>query len=128
MRRAILSLAGPVHMTGTTTASLRSATTPRVWPRGQSSKSTRIQPPRVFSSVAMDAAGDFVVTWASYGSEDGNAFGIFAQRYNSAGIAQGTEFQVNTYTTDRQFEPSVAMDAAGDFVITWQSAGQDGSG
>ena len=44
------------------------------------------------------------------------------------GVQVGTEFQVNTYTTDNQDNPSVAMDADGDFVITWMSGpGQDGS-
>ena len=79
------------------------------------------------NSVAMDTAGDFVITWQSAG-EDGSGLGIYAQRYNAAGIAQGSEFRVNTYTTGDQSAPSVAMDSTGNFVITWQSAGQDGSG
>ena len=40
----------------------------------------------------------------------------------------GPEFRVNTYTTGGQVVPSVAMDADGDFVVTWDSLGQDGSG
>ena len=39
----------------------------------------------------------------------------------------GGEFQVNTYTTSSQSGPSVAMDGAGNFVVVWQSSGQDGS-
>lgn len=39
----------------------------------------------------------------------------------------GTEFQVNTYTLDRQENPTIATDAAGNFVITWDSLKQDGS-
>ncbi len=80
-----------------------------------------------YSTVAMDAAGDFVVTWSSYG-QDGSGYGVYAQRYNAAGVAQGTEFPVNTTTTDTQKFSTVAMDAAGDFVVTWSSSGQDGSG
>ena len=79
------------------------------------------------ASVAMDADGDFVVTWNSSG-QDGSSQGIYAQRYNSAGEAQGSEFRVNTYTSDAQSNPSVAMDSGGDFVVIWQSDGQDGSG
>jgi hypothetical protein len=79
-------------------------------------------------SVAMDTAGDFVVSWNSLGQDGSYAFGIYAQRYNALGVAQGTEFQVNTYTTNDQSSPSVAMDAAGDFVVSWESSGQDGSG
>lgn len=76
-------------------------------------------------SVAMDADGDYVVTWASNG-QDGSGYGIYAQRYNAAGVPQGGEFQVNTTTTNQQFDSTVAVDAAGDFVITWTSYDQDG--
>jgi large repetitive protein len=78
-------------------------------------------------SVAMDADGDFVVTWQSFG-QDGSFDGIYAQRYDASGVAQGAEFQVNSFTNSSQNSPSVAMDADGDFVVTWQSNGQDGSG
>jgi hypothetical protein len=76
--------------------------------------------------VAMDTDGDFAVTWLhaeSIGPEE-----IYAQRFNAAGVAQGAEFQVNTYTDDLQFQPAVAMDGDGDFVATWTSDGQDGFG
>ena len=79
------------------------------------------------SKVAMDSDGDFVVTWASSG-QDGDYYGVYAQRYDNGGSAVGAEFQVNTYTNDNQLNPSVAMDNDGDFVITWMSYGQDGSG
>jgi uncharacterized protein GlcG (DUF336 family) len=75
----------------------------------------------------MDSTGDFVIAWQSNG-QDGDGNGVFAQRYNAAGATQGGEFQVNTYTTSDQTNPAVAMDATGDFVIAWQSNGQDGDG
>ncbi|MBD2153421.1 Ig-like domain-containing protein [Leptolyngbya sp. FACHB-16] len=77
--------------------------------------------------IAMDADGDFIVTWHSDG-QDGSGLGIYAQRFSRDGVALGNEFRVNTYTTDTQSDPQVAMDADGDFVITWQSNGQDGDG
>ena len=79
------------------------------------------------ATVAMDSTGDFVVTWTSAG-QDGSGTGVYAQLYNSAGVAQGSEFRVNTTTSGNQFNSKVAMDPAGDFVIAWVSAGQDGSG
>ena len=82
---------------------------------------------QLYSMVAMDADGDFVVTWWSR-SQDGSGYGVYAQRYNAAGVAQGGEFRVNTTTTDHQFCSAVAMDADGDFTVAWSSAGQDGSG
>ncbi|HEV8290898.1 MAG TPA: hypothetical protein VGP94_03210, partial [Tepidisphaeraceae bacterium] len=71
------------------------------------------------AAVAMDATGDFVVTWLSY-STDFSTHGIFARRYNSAGVAQSGIVPVNSSTTPRQFFPSIAMDPAGDYVIAWQ--------
>jgi hypothetical protein len=40
----------------------------------------------------------------------------------------GGEFRVNTYTTDSQSRPTVALDGSGAFVVSWNSQGQDGSG
>ncbi|MFN8577223.1 MAG: pentapeptide repeat-containing protein [Candidatus Sericytochromatia bacterium] len=78
-------------------------------------------------SIAIDSTGNFVVTWESY-NQNGNGFEIYAQRYNSSGIAQGSEFQVNTYTTDFQQNPSIAMNSTGNFVVTWESYNQDSNG
>ena len=78
-----------------------------------------------FPAIAMDTDGDFVIAWESSG-QDGSNYGVYAQRYNNAGVAQGSEFRVNTYTTNLQRNISIAMDSDGDFVITWQSRYQDG--
>ncbi len=77
-------------------------------------------------SVTSDAAGNFVVTWYSYG-QDGSGAGIFARRYDSGGAPRGGEFQVNAYTTEVQILPAASSDAVGNFVVAWQSYGQDGS-
>lgn len=42
-------------------------------------------------------------------------------------LVRGDEVQANTYTTNAQQQPSVAVLADGGFVITWMSNGQDGS-
>ncbi|HZM27208.1 MAG TPA: hypothetical protein VFB89_07615 [Gemmatimonadales bacterium] len=78
------------------------------------------------ASVAADAGGNFVVTWQGYG-QDGSNWGIVAQRYSSSGVPLGGEFLVNTLTTGDQLQPSVSSDAAGHFVVAWQSYAQDGS-
>jgi len=65
--------------------------------------------------VAMDADGDFVVVWLDPGST------ITAQRFNAAGLAQGEPIIVESPATadvDLQ-SPAVAMDADGDFVVSW---------
>ena len=78
--------------------------------------------------VATDASGNFVVVWSSYVQTGEEAGGIFGQRFDSAGAPVGGEFHVNTYTTGAQYQPAVAMNAAGRFVVAWSSAGQDGDG
>jgi hypothetical protein len=82
---------------------------------------------QLYSQAAMDADGDAVVVWESVG-QDGSGSGVYAQRYNSAGTAQGAEFRVNTRTSNDQRWASVDMAAAGSFVVTWTSSFQDGSG
>ncbi len=81
------------------------------------------------SSVALDADGDFVVVWSSFGSggSDSSSWSIQGQRYASDGSTAGGEFQVNTYTTNTQSDPSVALDADGDFVAVWESMGSAGT-
>jgi len=79
------------------------------------------------ATVAVDAAGNFVVAWDA-ASGDGSGAAVFAQRYNALGVAQGGTIAVNTFTTGDQFDPSVAMTAAGDFVVAWTSNGQEGAG
>ncbi|MCU0527027.1 MAG: hypothetical protein MUF72_19650 [Elainella sp. Prado103] len=78
--------------------------------------------------VAMNGLGEFVVVWNS-DRQDGSSSGLFGQRYNSAGIAIGREFQVNTTTRGRQLNPSVAIDDSGGFVVSWQGEnGRDDDG
>jgi hypothetical protein len=80
-----------------------------------------------WSSVAMAPDGDYVVAWRSVG-QDGSLGGIYAQRYDSAGVAQGSEFRVNTTTADDQQHPAVAMDVNGNFMVVWASYDQDAAG
>jgi hypothetical protein len=78
-------------------------------------------------SVSQDPHGGFVVTWVSDG-QDGSGFGVFAQRYDSAGQPLGGELLVNTHTPSSQTNPVVAADDVGNFVVAWVSeGGQDGS-
>lgn len=81
-------------------------------------------------AVAMDAAGNFVIAWSGNGAQADqvDADGIFVQRFDAAGVPQGSETRANTTTANVQDLPAVAADADGDFIVVWQSLGQDGSG
>lgn len=78
-------------------------------------------------SVAVAPDGRFVVVWTSRGSDNGDmsAESILGQRFTSNGVPIGDEFLVNTYTTNEQTRPAVAVSANGDFVVVWQSDGSD---
>jgi hypothetical protein len=78
-------------------------------------------------AVAADAAGDFVVVWAS-NEESGGAYGIWGQLYTSSGQTNGGRFQVNTTMTVDAQAPAVAMASDGRFLVSWQANNQDGSG
>ena len=76
--------------------------------------------------IAMDDNGAFVIAWQSFGQDASGGYGVYARLYNENGNAVGNEFQVNEETASYQFEPAVAMDSNGDFVVTWSSFGQEG--
>jgi hypothetical protein len=73
-----------------------------------------------YPAVARDTDGDFVVAWQDFYRE--GDYGIFARRFSSAGAAVGVDFQVDLATSGNQKFPAVAIDAAGDFVVVWESS------
>lgn len=77
------------------------------------------------ASVAVAGNGDFIVVWES-DAQDGDSRSVNGQRFASDGTPLGTEFQVNTYTTEAQDDPWVAAWTNGDFVVVWESIEQDG--
>ncbi len=66
--------------------------------------------------VATDAAGNFVVAWAS--SQTGE-HAVFARRFEADATPLGGEFQVNTATIANLAGPTVSSNAAGDVVVAW---------
>jgi WD40 repeat protein len=77
---------------------------------------------QAFANVAMNASGNFVVTWSS---QQGGNWNIYAQQYNASGVAQGAAILVDTPGNFDQENSAIAMNASGNFVVTWQ-AGQNG--
>ena len=75
----------------------------------------------------MGVEGDFIITWQSQ-SQDGDNYGVYAQRYSALGVARGSEFRINTKTWGWQASASIGMDAEGDLIIAWNGGDQDGSG
>ncbi len=69
------------------------------------------------ASVASDALGNFVVAWAGRGV--GDTDGVFFQRFNAAGEAQGDETRANTTVAGVQTDPTIAINDDGSFAIGW---------
>ena len=67
------------------------------------------------------ADGDTAVIWSDLNGRDGDNTGTFGQLLDSSGVAVGSEFQVNTYTTGRQGFSALTMDDAGNAVAVWVS-------
>ncbi|HET7680311.1 MAG TPA: immunoglobulin domain-containing protein [Xanthobacteraceae bacterium] len=78
-------------------------------------------------SVAGLSDGGFIVTWQSSG-QDGSGEGVYGKFYSSAGVRVSGEFLINTFRANSQGSPSVAGLSNADFVVTWHSLNQDGSG
>ena len=80
-------------------------------------------------SVAMDAAGDFVVVWSGFGPNSNaqtDPSDIFGRQYNAKGQALTGQFQVDLYQGGTQIpgvqnDPNVAMGPDGTFIVTWAS-------
>ena len=80
--------------------------------------------------VAMRPDGSaYVAVWAYNPNNNADIsariFTIDPATHQSTG---GPEFRVNATTRGDQTNPAVAIDSSGNFVVVWQSAGQDGSG
>ena len=113
-------------LTPTPTATFVATTKPTPWlvggpeiPLNEATLGDRRAP-----SLAPGADFGFLATWSSEG-QDGDGSGVFARRFDRAGEPMGGEFQVNSFTTGTQDEPSIDSEGNGAFVIAW-SSGADG--
>jgi hypothetical protein len=70
-------------------------------------------------SVAVDAAGGFVVAWLSTEINAGSFATVYARRYGANGAPLGGEVRVNVQTAHSYYAPGLAVDADGDFVVAW---------
>ncbi|HZH27711.1 MAG TPA: calcium-binding protein [Azospirillaceae bacterium] len=73
------------------------------------------------------ADGGFAVAWTSEG-QDGSEDGVYAQRFDAAGLRVGREFRLNEHTLGIQRDVDLAARPDGGFNAVWTSYGQDGSG
>ncbi len=72
-------------------------------------------------SISQNAAGDYVVVWSDTLRDGTNLPDIYAQVFDSDGNARTGEILVNELQTRTQTSPEVAIDDAGNFVVTWET-------
>ena len=84
-------------------------------------ESTQSQP-----TVAVADDGSHIIFWRSK-DQDGSGFGVYAQRYNSAGNEVGDEFRINEETNSNQDQAYAAYHSNGNLMVIWQSENQDGA-
>lgn len=69
--------------------------------------------------IAMADDGSFVVVWTDDQDSD-KIYEISARRFNANGTPRFPQFVVNPETAGIQSQPSVDMNAAGDFIVAWR--------
>ena len=68
--------------------------------------------------VGMDDSGQFVVAWDEETNSDDPRV-VFARRFDNSGSAQGSDFVVAS-SSNTQDQPSVSMNGAGQFVVSYR--------
>lgn len=79
----------------------------------------------VANGVDTDTNGDVIVAFTS---NTGGRYDTMAVRYSSAEDWVYPAARVNTYLGTRQWGSSLAMNAAGNYLVSWVTHGQDGNG
>ena len=91
--------------------------TPAATASARSSRSIRIRPARSPPpSVAIDDAGDIVVSWKGTGSS------VYVRVFNSSGAPITGDTLVTNLTVGVS-RPAVAINAAGAFAVVWEGSG-----
>ena len=81
------------------------------------------------TSISSVSTSNFMVVWENLrlNANGADKWGIYGQSFTSSGLKIGNEFRVDTYTTDDRLNPSITSLANDNYIVTWQSNGQDGS-
>ncbi len=75
------------------------------------------------TEVAADDNGNYVITWHSYVAATDHD--VYGRRFDSDDNPVGSQFVINSHTTNSQKNPAVGVDNGGDFVVVWESYNQN---
>jgi hypothetical protein len=81
-----------------------------------------------YVNARVDAQGNFIAVWESAG-QDGSGMGMYGRRFDKNFNPISGEFAITTNTTNDQFEPQIAVEPSGRFIIVWSdNNNRDGGG
>ncbi len=74
--------------------------------------------------VGMDRSGNFTIVWSNWYTPRG----IYAQRFGSEGDSLGIALRINQPYHEEIWNPAIAMNEAGDFIVVWEKGryGEEG--
>lgn len=69
--------------------------------------------------TAMDADGNYAVTWQGQIQADGGHFEIYVRLFWADGTPRTGEIRIPSGTTHSKLDPAIGMNSQGDFVVAW---------
>lgn len=79
-----------------------------------------------FTNLAVDGRGNVIVPfWRIKPPFSEENTDVYVRRFSPDGQPLGPEIQVNSYTPGEQTNPKVAATLTGEFLVVWQSKGQE---
>src|SRR5436305_1698496 len=76
-------------------------------------------------AVAGAASGAFLVVWKGGGTTDPN--GVSGRMFTGTGTPASPDFLANKDVTPDQYDPAVALDAHGNFIVVWSQVANGNS-
>jgi uncharacterized repeat protein (TIGR01451 family) len=76
--------------------------------------------PGIYPNLGRSDGAGFLVTWTGL-EQSGTDLGVFAQRYDAAGLPAGAAFRLNEQSEGHQLRSFVALLAGGDLIAAWSS-------
>ena len=61
-----------------------------------------------------------MIAWEGNGTDDTS--GIFAQRFDAAGVKLNAEISINSVTANNQNDPAIAVGQDGQFMVVWDDS------
>ncbi len=78
------------------------------------------QTPALEPAAAINDSGQYAVAWRAQ-KPGGHLWDVYVRRFDALGQQVGTDIMANQQTLDFQTLPDIAMDAAGNIAVTWQT-------